>query len=197
MPTPIDQLAHAFAKLPGIGQKTALRLAFYVIRTPAAYAHELAQALLRVKEAMQLCHVCLAPAAQNPCALCLDPRRDHERICVVEEPADVGAIERSGAYRGMYHILHGALSPLDGIAPTDLKLGELLTRLRAGPVAEVILAMNPTVEGEATATYVAQLLRPFACRVTRIASGIPLGAEVEYIDPQTLAIALNDRRPVV
>lgn len=194
MAEPIDHLIHALSKLPSIGGKSAQRLAFHILRAPNEYARELADAIMSVKQEMRSCQVCQAPSHKDPCTLCSDPRRDAERICVVEEPADVSAIEKTGVYRGKYHVLHGRLSPLDGITPQDLKIDALIRRLQSGPCREVILATNPNVEGEATATYIAGLLRPFGSQITRLASGMPLGAEVEYIDCQTLAVALESRR---
>lgn len=193
---PLDRLIHAFSKLPGIGHKGATRLAFHVVRTPAQYARELAEALLAVKEELRYCAHCLVPSPRDPCALCNDPRRDRDRICVVGEPADVSAIEKSGAYRGLYHVLHGSLSPLDGVGPESLKIRELVQRLQTTPVEEIILATNTTVEGEATATFITQLLRPLGIRITRLASGMPAGSEVEYLDMRTLARAVEARREV-
>lgn len=193
---PLDRLIHAFSKLPGIGQKGATRLAFHVVRTPTEYARELADALLAVKQGLRYCTQCLVPAATDPCAICSDQRRDRDRICVVEEPADLTAIEKSGAYRGLYHILHGCLSPLEGVGPDALKIRELVARLQTQPVEEIILATNTTVEGEATATFVTQILRPLGMRITRLASGMPAGSEVEYLDMRTLTHALEARREV-
>lgn len=194
--SPIDHLAHALSKLPGVGQKSAMRLAFHIMRAPKELADDLLRAIAAVKEQMQFCRECHTPAPQERCGICSDARREQERICVVEDPADVGAIERSGAYRGIYHILHGVLSPLDGIGPSDLKIDALLQRLQERSVQEIILAMNPTVEGEATAAYLASVLKIYDIPLTRIASGIPFGAEVEYVDAHTLAIAMHDRRPM-
>ena len=191
---PIDRLIQALAKLPGVGYKSATRLAFHVLRAPAEHARELAEALLSVKSSMRLCSECLTFAPEDPCAICRDPRRDKQTICVVEKPADMNAIEQTGAFRGMYHILHGILSPLEGVGPEDLKITELLIRIKRQPTQEVIIATNPTVEGEATATYLSSLIKPLAIPLSRIASGIPLGGEVEYTNPQTLALALQSRR---
>ncbi len=196
MANPIDRLIHAFGKLPGIGHKSATRLAFHVLRSPSGIARELAEALLAVQTGMTCCRHCLVPAPQDPCVLCADPQRDAARICVVEEPADVSAIEQTHVFRGVYHVLHGCLSPLDGVGPDALKIPELLRRVQKDAVQEIILATNSTIEGEATAVYLTQLLRPFGVAISRIASGMPLGAEVEYIDTRTLALALEDRRAV-
>ncbi len=193
---PLDRLIHALSKLPGIGQKGATRLAFHVVRSPTEYAQELADAILAVKSGLRYCSQCLAPSASDPCTICSDHRRDHERICVVEEPADLTAIEKSGAYDGLYHILHGCLSPLDGIGPDVLKIPELVVRLQNQRREEIILATNATVEGEATATFVAQILRPLGVRITRLARGRPAGSEVEYLDMRTLSQAMEARREV-
>lgn len=198
MANPLEKLIHSFSKLPGVGQKTAARYAFHVLRSNVSYAQELAQAVLGVKQGMRECSACQQPAATDPCSLCADARRNSKSICVVEEVADLRAIENSGAFRGVYHILHGHLSPLDGIGPDELRIVELIKRLNGTlsdvVVEEVILATNPTVEGEATATYICQLVKPLGIKVSRIASGIPLGGEVEYVDARTLAMALEDRR---
>jgi recombination protein RecR len=194
MATPLDRLIHALAKLPGVGHKSATRLAFHLVRAPRNDVDELAAAVRGIKEGLQFCEECLVPSQTPRCAICDDLRRDRHQICVVEEPADLHAIEKSGAYHGLYHILHGALSPLDGIGPDALKVQELLARLQNSAVHEVILATNATVEGEATASYVANMLRVFEMSVTRLAGGLPVGAEVEYVDARTLALALEERR---
>lgn len=191
---PIDRLAHAFAKLPGVGEKSAARLAFHVFKGPASVAEELAQALLAVKQQTALCSQCFGVAPQDPCDVCCDTRRTQDIICVVEEPKDMAAIEKTRAFRGLYHVLHGVLSPLDGIGPDDIRITDLVRRLEVQPVAEVILATNSTVEGEATSHYIADLLRPRGMRITRLASGIPMGAFLEYTDHQTLTLAINRRR---
>ncbi len=186
----IQQLTH----LPGIGEKTASRLAFHILRSERAYAQALAEALLAVKDETRLCSVCFALTETDPCPLCGDPRRSGEVICVVEEPADLLAIERVREFRGRYHVLHGTLAPLDGVGPDDLKIQPLLVRLRETPVREVILATNPTAEGEATAFYLARLLKPLGVKVTRIAHGLPVGADLEYADVMTVGRALEGRR---
>lgn len=191
---PIDRLAHAFSKLPGIGEKSAQRLAFHVFKGSANVAEELASALLAVKQQTALCSQCFGVAPQDPCTICGDSRRVQELICVVEEPKDMAAIEKTRAFRGLYHVLHGVLSPLDGIGPGDLRINDLVLRLDIHPATEIILATNPTVEGEATSHYIADLLRPRGMRITRLASGIPLGAFLEYTDQQTLTLAINRRR---
>jgi recombination protein RecR len=193
-PEPVARLIDALQRLPGIGPKTAQRLTFFLLKRPAEEVRELSEALLAVKERIVYCHVCFNVADQDPCRLCADPGRDGRLLCVVEEPNDLLAMERTGEYRGRYHVLLGALSPLDGIGPEDLKIRELLARVEAGGVAEVILATNPNVEGEATALYLAKLLRPLGMRVTRIARGLPVGGDLEYADQVTLSKALEGRR---
>ncbi len=188
------RLIQELARLPGIGEKTASRLAFHILRAERDYAQALADALLAVKDETRLCSVCFALTESDPCPLCLDPRRGAEIICVVEEPADLLAIERVREFRGRYHVLHGTLAPLDGIGPDDLKIQPLLVRLRDTPVREVIVATNPTAEGEATALYLAKLLKPLGVKVTRIAHGLPVGADIEYADVMTVGRALEGRR---
>ena len=190
---PIARLIQQLAKLPGIGEKTPARLAFHILRAPAEDAAALAAAVAEVKQKIRFCGVCCALTDADPCAICADARRDAGTICVVAQPQDVIAIERAGGYRGRYHVLHGLLSPLDGIGPGDLRITELVKRC-AGEVGEVILATSPSVEGEATAVYIAKLLRPLGVRATRIATGVPMGGELEYADHLTLARALDGRR---
>ncbi len=192
--TPIDRLVHELAKLPGVGERTATRLAFFILRQPAEYAQALSAALLDVKAKVRLCSECMNLTENDPCALCADMRREGETICVVEDPSDVMAVERAHAYRGRYHILHGAISPLDGIGPDDIKIAELLRRIEAGGVCEVIVATNANVEGEATALYLQKLIKPTGVRLTRLASGIPVGGDLEYIDASTLSRAFDERR---
>ncbi|PIR21483.1 MAG: recombination protein RecR [Deltaproteobacteria bacterium CG11_big_fil_rev_8_21_14_0_20_47_16] len=195
MPTnPIDRLTHAFSKLPGIGEKSAARLAFHVFKGDPKIAEELAQALLAIKCTTALCAHCFGITADDVCTICSDDRRNRQTICVVEEPKDMAAIEKTRAFQGIYHVLHGVLSPLDGVGPSDLRIAELVNRLEASPAVEIILATNPTVEGEATSHYIADILRPRGMRITRLASGIPMGAFLEYTDQQTLALAINRRR---
>lgn len=199
MSDPIARLIQVLGKLPGIGEKTATRLAFYVLRAPESYARDLAAALLAVKERIQLCSVCMNLTETDPCALCQDPRRDGKVVCVVAHPTDLMAIERTGGFRGRYHVLHGVLSPLDGVGPSDLRVRELLARVGGtegcpSEVTEIILATSPNVEGEATALYLVRLLKPLGLRVTRIASGVPIGGELEYADGITISRALEGRR---
>jgi recombination protein RecR len=191
---PIQRLILRLARLPGIGEKTATRLAFHILRAPEGQARELAQAILEVREKIRLCSVCCTLTEDDPCAICRDARRDEQTLCVVAQTTDLLAIERSGQYRGRYHVLHGVLSPLDGIGPEDLRIGELLRRLGPAGPTEVILATSPNVEGEATAMYLMRLVKPLGVRVTRIASGVPIGGELEYVDQVTLARALEGRR---
>ena len=190
----MQRLVEEFKRLPGVGEKTALRLAFFVLRTESSFAAHFAQALLGVKEQSRLCSVCFGLTERDPCPICLDPRRKPEEVCVVEEPADLRAFERAREYRGRYHVLGGALAPLDGVGPEHLRCGELVERVRAGGIAEVIVATNPTPEGEATALYVARMLKPLGVRVTRIARGLPMGGDVEYTDVVTLTKSLEGRQ---
>jgi recombination protein RecR len=191
---PISRLIRELAKLPGIGEKTASRLAFHILRAPGEYARDLAQALVEVKEKIRLCGTCMNLTEQDPCALCSDVRRDGGLVAVVATPPDLYAIERTGGFRGRYHVLHGVLSPLEGIGPDDLRIKELLHRVAGGELKEIILATSPNVEGEATALYLAKVLRPLGVKVTRIASGLAVGGELEYADGVTITRALEGRR---
>ncbi len=194
---PIGRLIRAFAKLPGVGEKTATRLAFHVLRAPDTLARELAQALVDVKERIRLCSSCMNLTESDPCTMCADARRDPRLICVVATPPDLYAIDRTGGFRGRYHVLHGVLSPLEGIGPDDLRIKELLLRLSENSqpkVEELIIATSPNVEGEATALYLAKICKPFGLKVTRIASGLAVGGELEYADGVTISRALADRR---
>lgn len=193
-PPSMSRLIAQLTRLPGIGEKTAARLAFHVLRADRSYAQALAEALLAVKDETRLCSTCFALTESDPCPICADPARSAEAICVVEEPADLLAVERAREFRGRYHVLHGALAPLDGVGPDDLKIQPLLVRLRDALVREVILATNPTAEGEATALYLARLIKPLGLRVTRIAHGIPVGGDLEYADVMTVGRALEGRR---
>jgi recombination protein RecR len=192
----IGRLVEALQRLPGIGPKTAQRLTFHLLKQPAEAVRELADALVELKARTQHCSRCFDVTDEDPCRICRDPRRDGSLLCVVEEPSDLLAMERTGEYRGRYHVLLGALSPLDGIGPDELKVRELLQRLEVDRVGEVILATNPNVEGDATAIYLGKLLRPLGVRVTRIARGLPVGGDLEYADEVTLARALEGRREV-
>jgi recombination protein RecR len=193
-PEPVTRLIDAFAQLPGIGPKTASRLTFYLLRRPAEQAESLADALRDLKQRTVFCSTCHNITEINPCAICQDEGRERSIICVVEEPLDVVAIDRTDEYRGLYHVLHGAISPVEGIGPDELRINELMARLRAEPVQEVVLATNPNLEGEATAMYLARLLQPLGLRVTRLARGLPVGGDLEYADAVTLGRALQGRR---
>jgi len=189
----------ALARLPGIGPKTAQRLTFFLLRAPAETSHELAEAIAHMKDSVVFCTSCFNVTTDDPCEICANPNRDHGTVCVVEEPLDVFALERTRGFRGVYHVLHGALSPIEGIGPDDLKIGQLLVRVRDGDVREVILATNPNVEGDTTAQYISQRLRQLPShevRVSRIARGLPVGGDLEYADEVTLAQALENRRAV-
>jgi recombination protein RecR len=193
-PPAMSRLVQQLTRLPGVGEKTATRLAFHVMRSDREFARELAEALLAVKDEIRLCSTCFALTEADPCPICSDPRRTDDEICVVEEPADLLAVERAREFRGRYHVLHGTLAPLDGIGPDDLKIQPLLVRLRDRPAREIIIATNPTAEGEATALYLARLLKPLGLRVTRIAHGLPVGGDLEYADVMTVGRALEGRR---
>lgn len=194
---PVSQLIDAFSALPGIGPKTASRLTYYILRADESVAKNLAKALENLKANTIFCSRCFNIADRDPCPICANPQRDHATICVVEEPLDVQAIERTGEYHGLYHVLHGAISPVEGVGPDDLKVAELLQRIqqaeREMPVKEVLLATNPNLEGEATAMYVSRLIKPLGLRVTRLARGLPVGGDLEYADEVTLGRALAGR----
>ncbi len=190
---PVANVIDALSKLPGIGPKTASRLAFYLLRVPDAEVFALADALRELKTRVVYCERCCNIAETSPCAICSSEERDQGLICVVEEPSDVLAVERTREYKGVYHVLHGAISPVDGIGPAQLKTAELLARLQAVPAREVLLATNPNLEGEATAMYLARLIRPLGIRVTRLAHGLPVGGDLEYADEVTLSRALSGR----
>jgi recombination protein RecR len=193
----IDELAGEFARLPGIGRKTALRLTYYLLKRPADDVRRLARALDAVAERVRSCSTCGNLTEADPCVICTSPRRDRGLVCVVEEASDIGAIERTGTFQGLYHVLGGRLSPLEGVGPDELRIGPLLVRLENGPeVAEVIIATNPSVEGEATALYLQKLIRPMGRRVTRLARGMPVGGDLEYTDGVTIAEALAGRREI-
>lgn len=193
-PEPITRLIEAFNRLPGIGPKSAQRLAYHILRVPKQEAEGLARAVEDVKRRIVLCSRCLNITETDPCGYCQDDRRDGSVICVVEQALDILAVERAGAYRGLYHVLHGVINPMDGIGPDEIHIRELLARVKEGGVSEVIMAVNPTLEGEATAMYVHRLLAPLGVRVTRLARGLPSGADLEYTDNVTLARALQGRQ---
>ena len=190
----VEQLIEELSRLPGIGRKTASRLTFYLLKQPRESASRLSDAILQVKDRITICETCGNIAEGRICAHCMDPRRDDAVICVVEEPSDIHVIERSGGFRGRYHVLHGRLSPLDGVGPEALNVERLTERVRQGGVTEVILATNPDVEGEATALYLRRALAPLPVRVTRIARGIPMGGSLEFLDEITVGEALAGRR---
>ena len=193
---PVARLIEALHKLPGIGPKSAQRLTYYLLRASEAEVRALAQALIELKERTTLCSVCQNVTEDDPCGICTDSQRDRSTICVVEEPLDVLAVERARSFRGLYHVLHGVISPMEGVGPEDLKFSELVARLRNGAVREVIMATNPNLEGEATAMYVSRALQSTGVRVTRLARGLPTGADLEYADDQTLARAVEHRQEV-
>ncbi len=194
LPRVVARLVEELVRLPGIGPKSASRLAYYLLRAPEEETRALAEALLEMKQRIRFCSKCFNLTETEPCPICADEGRDRSRICVVEEPLDVIALERTGRYRGLYHVLHGAISPVEGIGPEDLRIGELLIRVRIQPVEEVILATNPNLEGDATAMYLSQQLIPMGVRVTRLAHGLPMGGDLEYADEITLSRALEGRR---
>lgn len=191
-PLPLLQAAEQFAKLPGIGMKTAQRLAYHMLNMPSEEVEEFAEAIVSARKMVKCCRVCQNFTENDICGVCDDIRRDKKVICVVEAPKDVSAFERTGGYNGVYHVLHGLLSPMDNIGPNDIRIKELLTRLN-GDVDEVIMATNPTVEGEATATYISRMIKPLGIKVTRLAYGLPVGSALEYADDVTLQRALENR----
>lgn len=193
---PVSRLIEEFHKLPGIGPKTAQRLTYFLIRMPQEEARSLAEAILAVKDKIVLCSTCQNITDTDPCIICRGEGRDRTKICVVEEPLDILPLERTREYKGLYHVLHGVISPMEGIGPDDLKIKELLARLQGGEVEEVILATNPNLEGEATAMYIQRLIGPLGIKVTRLARGLPFGADLEYADEVTLTRALENRQEI-
>ena len=193
---PVQRLIEEFKKLPGIGPRSAQRLVFHLIRRPDDDCEKLAEAVSQLKGSLMLCSVCNNITEVDPCRICSNPNRDSSRICVVEEPSNILSIEKTGVYKGHYHVLHGTVSPIDGIGPDDLKLENLLDRLKGDKVEEVIVATNPTSEGEATALYLSKLIKPLNIKVSRIASGVPVGADLENIDAVTLSRSLAGRQPM-
>ncbi len=193
---PVAKLIEELGKLPGIGPKTAQRLAFYILNTDPGEARELARAIVNAREQIRYCSVCSNLTDTDPCHTCQDETRNRSVICVVEEPRDVVAIERTREYKGLYHVLQGSISPMEGIGPGDLKIKELLTRLQGNTVQEIIVATNPNIEGEATAMYLARLIKPLGVKVTRIAHGLPVGGDLEYADEVTLSKAFEGRREI-
>lgn len=195
-PHPLQSLIEELHRLPGIGEKSATRLAFFLYKAPDAYVKSLSRELLKVKERVRLCSICANLTEMEPCFHCSDSRRSDELLCVVETPQDLFAIDRGREFRGRYHVLHGSLSPLDGIGPDQLKIRELTNRVEKGVIKEVILATNPTIEGEATALYIAKIIHSKDVKITRLSLGIPMGAELEYVDEVTLGRALLNRTEV-
>jgi len=193
---PVARLIEEFEKLPGIGHKTAQRLAFHVLNLPLEKAENLAAAIVEAKSKTKYCSVCSNLTDTDPCNICSSSSRDNSSICVVEDPKDVVAMERTREFKGLYHVLHGSISPMEGIGPEDIRIKELLARVKEGNVKEVILATNPNIEGEATAMYISKLLKPLGIKTTRIAHGIPVGGDLEYADEVTLAKALEGRREI-
>jgi recombination protein RecR len=198
LPGPVQDLINAFERLPGIGPKSASRLAFFLLRGSDDLANELAQALTALKSATGLCQVCfnITLSEQRVCEICSSDRRNHSLICVVEEPLDVLAVERTGGFNGIYHVLHGVISPIEGVGPDDLKINPLVERVRAGGVSELIIATNPSMEGDATALYLHQQISPLGIRITRLARGLPVGSDMEYADQSTLLRALSGRQEI-
>lgn len=193
MHDPVSRLIFELSKLPGIGEKTATRLAYFILKQDSEYSRNLSEAITQAKSRIGLCQSCFTFSDVQPCKICSDPQRDRGVICVVERPSDVLSIDQSGTHRGLYHVLHGVLSPLDGVGPEELKIRELLARVSESDAREVILAMNPSVEGEATALYLSKLIRPLGVKVTQLASGLPVGGMLEYTDRQTISKALQNR----
>ena len=193
-PEPLERLTECFAKLPGVGRKTAQRLAFHVLRQPGEEAEAFANAILEARSSIRCCHICQNLTDAELCSVCRSPRRDPSVICVVADPKDVMAIERSREFNGHYHVLHGVISPMNHVGPDDLRIKELIGRVGKGGVSEVIMATNPDTEGEATAMYISRLLKPMGVKVTRLAYGIPVGSNLEYADDATLFRALEGRR---
>lgn len=192
-PPPLVRLIKDLSKLPGIGEKTATRLALHILRSSYDRAKGLSQSILEVKDKVRLCSICFGLADTDPCRLCVNPSRDRRTVCVVEQPSDLVALEKSGAFHGLYHVLHGALSPMNGIGPDDLKVRELITRVANNDIQELVLATNTNVEGEATASYLVQCLKAYPVRLTRIASGVPMGSDLKYLDEVTIKRAMDKR----
>ncbi|MFQ5851754.1 MAG: recombination mediator RecR [Candidatus Binatia bacterium] len=202
-PAPLARLIQELCKLPGIGEKTAGRLAFHMLKADKKEVMALAESIGKLKQEISLCHTCFGLSGVVPgsgevagCEICRDPRRERDKVCVVEEPVDMMALERSGEFKGIYHVLHGAISPLDGIGPESLRIEDLLVRIKSSDIREVIVATNPTVAGEATALYLAKVIKPLGIKVTRIARGLPMGGELEYTDAVTLGKAIEGRREI-
>lgn len=193
---PIAKLIEALSKLPGVGSKTAQRLTFYLLNMPEKEVEDLAKAIVYAKRSVKYCTVCCNITDSEKCEICSNPNRDHSVICVIEDPKDVAALERTREFKGLYHVLHGAISPMDGVGPDDIKIRELLARLKDEEIKEIIIATNPNIEGEATAMYISRLVKPLDIKVTRIAHGVPVGGDIEYADEVTLMKALEGRREI-
>ena len=196
LPKPISKLIDELSKLPGIGERNATRLAFYILRSKDEYTQRLAQAILETKSEVRACSVCFNLSSSDPCEICSDNSRNRSLICVVEEPLDLIAIEKSREFKGVYHVLNGVIAPLDGVGPEDLMISELINRIKENEISEVVVATNPSVEGEATSLYIAKLVKPLGIKVTRLAHGIPMGGDIEYTDELTIGKALRDRREI-
>ena len=196
LPKPISKLIDELAKLPGIGERNATRLAFYILRSKDEYTTRLARAILETKSEIRACSTCFNLSSSDPCEICSSQSRNRSIICVVEEPLDLIAIEKSKEFDGIYHVLNGVISPLDGVGPEDLKISELVKRLSENSISEVVVATNPSVEGEATSLYIAKLVKPLGIKTTRLAHGIPMGGDIEYTDELTIGKALRDRREI-
>lgn len=195
-PLPIARLIEEFSKLPGIGKRSAERLAFHILKQPVESAERFSNALIEAKKKITFCPVCQSLTDTTPCSICSNPKRDHSLICVVENPKDILAMEKTKEFKGVYHVLHGVISPIDGIGPDDIKIKELLIRTKDTDVKEIIMATNPSIEGEATAMYISNLFKNFGIKVTRIAHGLPVGGELEYADEITLTKALEGRHEI-
>ncbi len=195
-PASVSELIRQLSKLPGIGGKTAERLAMHILRAPRKEAEQLARSILELKEKTRLCSLCFSLSDTDICSICSDPARDAGLLCVVEQPAEMAAIEKSGSFKGLYHILQGALSPMDGVGPDSIRIKELLERVKSGQIKEIVLATNTTVEGETTASYIAECLQNYPVKVTRIASGVPIGGDLKYVDQLTLRRAMETRHRI-
>ena len=193
LPPAVLELADKFTRFPGVGRKSALRMAMHVLRSSRDEAQSLANTLLAVKDRVSFCQTCWTLTEQDPCPICSDSHRDHSLVCVVEDPGDVIAIERTGAWHGIYHVLGGAISPLDGVGPDEIRVNQLIDRIKEGNIREVVVATNPTSEGETTALYIARVCRPLDVRITRIARGVPIGSDIELVDDNTLQQSLEGR----
>jgi recombination protein RecR len=196
LPKPVSRLIDELSKLPGIGEKNATRLAFHILRSKDEYTIRLAQAIVDIKKNVRACGTCFNITSENPCDICTDNSREQGLICVVEDPMDLIAVERSRVFSGLYHVLNGVIAPLEGIGPEDLTIGPLINRLKENSVKEIIIATNPSVEGEATSLYIARLVKPLGIKVSRIAHGIPMGGDLEYTDELTIGKALRDRKEI-